>query len=281
MKPLFSYAIPVVAVAALAWGGTAVAQTGQLSTEERLARLERLLESQSLVDMLGQVEQLQSEIRELRGEVELLNHHFEEVKRRQKDLYLDMDRRMRQLELGGRPAAAAAGAPPSAAAASTPPVQSTAPAPRPAASAPPPPPTAPATADAPPPVDTGEESAYQAAFALLREGRYGEAEGAFQKFLKAHPDGAYAGNAQYWLAESHYVTRNFEQALEAFRVVVAKHPDSPKVPDAKLKIGFIHYELGQWDPARKSLDEVRTAYPGTTVANLAGNRLQRMRAEGH
>jgi tol-pal system protein YbgF len=255
----FVFRAALVAVLALPSAGAAQAPAqGQTpSVEARLDRVERLLESQSLVDMLTRLEQLEKEIRQLRGDVELLSHNFEDLKRRQKDLYLDMDRRLRQLEVGATQA----------------PVQP------PVAPAPAPPESP--TPGAPSPAPTaGAERAYQQAFNLLKDTRYQQAERAFREFLQTYPQSVYAGNAQYWMAETQYVTRNFESALGEFHKVVERYPDSSKVPDALLKIGFIHYELQQWDAARKALTEVRTRFPNSTAASLAVKRLQRMSLEG-
>ena len=121
---------------------------------------------------------------------------------------------------------------------------------------------------------------YQAAFELLKGERYEPAALAFGQFLVAFPDSELADNAQYWLAESHYVTQQFDLALSEFEVVIESYPDSRKVPDALLKIGYCNYELRRWEAARGSLARVQTDYPETTAAMLAGQRLERMEEEG-
>jgi tol-pal system protein YbgF len=103
---------------------------------------------------------------------------------------------------------------------------------------------------------------------------------AFRQFLEAYPDGPFSDNAQYWLGEAYYVSRDFPNALAEFRKVIERHPDSQKVPDAMLKIGYTQYELRQWDVARRMLTDVSQRAPGTTVARLAQQRLDRMRQEG-
>ena len=87
-------------------------------------------------------------------------------------------------------------------------------------------------------------------------------------------------DAQYWLAESHYVTQKFDEALGAFEVVINDHPRSRKVPDALLKMGYCNYELERWEAARNALRRVQGEYPETTAARLAGQRLTRMEEEG-
>ena len=77
------------------------------------------------------------------------------------------------------------------------------------------------------------------------------------------------------------MTRNYDIALEAFQNLLSNYPDSPKVADALLKIGYTHYELKQWDQARAALTQVQEQYPDTTLARLAGSRLRSMKLEGH
>ena len=87
-----------------------VHSASNLSTSERLDRIERQLEGRGLIDLLNQLEKLQGDVQQLRGEIEVQNHQLEEMQRRQKDLYLDIDRRLRQLE-PEQPAGAAGVAP--------------------------------------------------------------------------------------------------------------------------------------------------------------------------
>jgi len=132
------------------------------------------------------------------------------------------------------------------------------------------------------PANPAEEKAeYDQAFQSLKDLRYADAAEGFQAFLSRYPQSEYADNAQYWLGESYYVTRNYDISLEAFDELLQKYPDSSKKPDALLKIGYAHYELKQWDQARAALEQVKQQYPDTTLARLADNRLRSMRMEGH
>ncbi len=121
---------------------------------------------------------------------------------------------------------------------------------------------------------------YQAAFELLKEQRYEPAAMAFKQFLVTYPDSELADNAQYWLAESYYVTQKFDEALAAFELVITTFPRSRKVPDALLKMGYCNYELKAFASARDALVRVQSDYPETTAARLAGQRLSRMEEEG-
>jgi tol-pal system protein YbgF len=269
-----------------------VYSASNLSTSERLDRIERQLEGRGLIDLLNQLEKLQGDVQQLRGDIEVQNHQLEDMQRRQKELYLDIDRRLQALETG-KPAGAAGEAPvPGGMDVSAPPSYETSPSYQaspsyqtpPPIAAPPvtvaPPPVAPAPAAAP--VNTAEQEAeYEKALAILREGRYVEAATAFNQFLEKYPGSPYSDNAYYWLGETYYVTRDFDRALASFNQLVGSYPMSPKLPGARLKIGYIYYEKQNWAAARKELSSLVTGYPGSTEARLADDRLQRMRKEGH
>lgn len=215
--------------------------------DNRLEVLERVVENQSLLELANQVQAMQAEIRALRGQVETLAFEAESGRKRQRDLYLDVDRRLSELE-ANRMATGRTGG------------QGGVP-------------------DLPVPLVTDSE-AYEAAFAELKERRYSEAAEAFTDFLGSYPDSDLAGNAQYWLGEAMYVMQNFAGALPEFQKVTTAYPDSRKVPDALLKIGYCHYELKNWDAAKAAFQKAVSDYPDTTAAGLAAQRLERMKREG-
>jgi tol-pal system protein YbgF len=227
--------------------------------------------SATLLEMLGRVEQLQNDVSKMRGEIEELSHEVETLKKQQRDQYLELDQRIRQLVGSKRDQAEVPGQPqPGEGAPATPP------------EAPQPPPAEPSAA---PPASPGDPAArqgsYQQAFSTLKDGRYNEAIAQFSSFLSAYPTGEYSDNARYWLAETYYVTRDFPAARENFNRILSDFPQSPKVADATLKLGFIEYETGQWLKARQILTDVIKRYPGSTTAKLAEKRLEKMRQEGH
>jgi tol-pal system protein YbgF len=218
--------------------------------ERRLESIERVVQNQSLVKLTQQVSSVERRGDELQGRVEELEHSSESTAERQRQLYVDIDTRMQELEaaIQAQNAARAAGN-------GTPQGRLAIP-------------------------GGSDRDNYQAAFELLKEQSYGPAALAFQQFLTTFPDSELADNAQYWLAESHYVTQNYNRALGDFEVVIDTFPNSRKVPDALLKIGYCNYELERWDDARESLTRVQTEYADSTAARLAGQRLQRMDEEG-
>jgi len=216
--------------------------------DDRLQRVERVTGNDSLMQLAAQVDQMQSEIRELRGQVETLGHQSESASDRQRDQYVDIDQRLQALEQQPSLPVARAGDRAAGAVVAT----------------------------------SGSSSGatdrvrYEAAFDLLKESRYEEARGAFQQFLGDYPDSNLAGHSQYWLAETYYVGQDYEAALPEFRKVVDRYPASRKIPDAMLKIGYCRDELGDKRGARDMLVTVTRDYPETTAARLAGQRLEKL-----
>ena len=91
-----------------------------------------------------------------------------------------------------------------------------------------------------------------------------------------YPTSPLAENAQYWMGEAFYVTRDYEQAATAFRAVGARWPNSRKGADALVKLGFSQYELKQYAEARATLTDVQRKFPDTDAARLATERLGRI-----
>lgn len=261
-----------------------------MDIDARLKRLEGVLDNEVLLEMLQRIDNLQRELQAVRDATDRTAHELESVKARQRELYLDIDRRLWALETRklepekdpSRPSPAVSRTPerPSAPSAQRPAGDRTAG----AAGA-----NISSQQDVVPPSGgdastvgaVTDHQAYQSAFNLLKNGRNEEAIKAFNQFLAGYPQSEYAANAQYWLAEANYVSGDFERAARAFKKVITKYPASSKAPDAKLKLGFTFYELEQWERARTVLSELNAQYPNSSVAQLAENRLQRMSREGH
>lgn len=239
------------------------------SLEQRVTRIERLVNSRSLVELMDAVDRLQQELKALRGEMELQGHALRQLKAHQRELYLDVDRRLQRLETdgGGRP--------------SPPPLTRDGSPQTPSSSAAVPETGAAPAGDEQAAAETMEQyAAYQRAFELLKEGNYDQATAALETFLAQYPSGAYADNAQYWLGEAYYAVGDFEAALREFSKLSQQYPTSPKVSHAELKMGYIYHELGQRDQAQQVLTQLVGQYPNTTVAQLAQERLEQIEREG-
>jgi len=244
------------------------------SVDDRLSRVEKLVNSQSLLDMVERLDAMQTEMQQLRGMVEEQQHTIAGLKERQRELYLDIDRRLSRFEREGGGSGLTIA--PSAPAPSSQPLTSAASAPAAAAA-----PAAPsATASS---ADEGqmqqEREAYQKAFDMLRELRYAQATQEFRAFLKKFPNGRYAHIAQYWLGEASYAQRNFKQAVIDYQALLANYPASPKRAEAMLKIGYSQHELKQDGEAKQILDQLIKRYPDSTEAGQARNLLKQIRKQ--
>lgn len=232
----------------------------ELSTKQRLDLLERRVDR--ITDLTLQLDQVQAENRDLRGQIEQLGYEIEQLKRMQRDIYQDVDQRLGALQPGGAsqsPAAAGEGGDGDPA---TPPLP---------------------TGQAPTGAAGGDpakiQAEYQAAYDLLnpKQKRYAEAAKAFSAFVRKYPNHALAPNAQYWLGEAYYVTQKNADARKAFDVVVERYPGSTKMPDALYKLGRLHEAAGRRDAARRSYERVVTEYANSSAAGLAGQRLAKLR----
>lgn len=235
----------------------------QDAMQQRIEVLERKV--RVISELVLRLDSLQREVQQLRGEVEVQNHALESMKKRQRDLYLDLDSRLSQ-NLGSE---AAQGATRSGSGGTQPPGKT------PVSKPGPMPETAKPVKGAPSKASPAEERAYRTAFEMLTQRRYGEARKSFRTFVAKYPSGAYSDNAQYWLAEASYVTREFDTALKDFSRVLETYPNSPKVPGAMLKIGYIQYEKGQLAEARATLQKLISKYPASSAARLAEEFMRR------
>ncbi len=227
-----------------------------------------------LFELLAQIQQLRQEIMGLRGQIEVLGNNIDGTAKRQRDMYVDLDTRLRRLEQGAPPAqlgvAPAAGVPAPGGAA-----PSGAAAPAAAAGAPAAGATAGTAAAAP---SSGEEArAYEAAQNQRRIGNYQGAIVAFQTFLTQHPKSPLAHRAQYWVGDSYYNLRDFKTAIQNQQKLITTYPDSASVPDALLNIASSQLELGDVAAARKTLDGVVARYPASEAAEKAKRRLANLR----
>jgi tol-pal system protein YbgF len=288
-----------VLVTAAVFAGSASAQQ-RLSLSERIQRLEQQASggSQGSVDLVNQIQALQSQVQALQGQVEELRHQLDGAQQRAKDQYIDLDSRIGRIE-GTRTGAAAPATAPTIGqdgglqdiqlGSSTAPDANTGN-------------TSSSSDTSMAPIDTprdmgqandgqsldpdqstidpeAEKRSYDEAFSALKDGRYSESARRFQAFIDEYPNADLTGNAYYWLGESYYVTQNYRVALDTFNTLLARFPQNQKAPDALLKTGYCQYELKQWDVAESTLNNVIATYPNTTVARLAQGRLRALQLE--
>ncbi len=229
-----------------------LAQQGK-DNEARIQRLEEAIRSIGVVELVRQLEGVNAEIARLRGQLEVLANENQQIQKRQRDFYLDLDSRLKRLE-GGAPAGASG---------TSAPVESS-------------------TASAPPRVagrddQAREVKAYDAASNLFRRNDFASAIDAFRAFVKDYPSSPLAANAGYWIGISYANMRDYRNALAAQEELIAKYPQSPKAPDALLAIAAIQAEQGDTGSARNTLEDIIARFPGTEAAGKARTRLTAQR----
>lgn len=229
------------------------------SLNDRLGALESTVKGQGLVDLLHEVEDIKADVAKLRGQYEVLTYELEQAQKRQRDLYLDLDGRLRKLEgTAGAGTPAAPPTPDSGATGATGSGTPTTPAAR----------TPPVAADI-----VAEQRAYDAALDQFKGGNYTAAVANFQAFVRANPRSPLAPSAMYWAGNAQYALKDFRGAIVTQRQLLAAYPDSQKVPDAMLNIASCQVELGDVAGARRTLEDVVAKYPLSEAAGKARQRL--------
>ena len=89
------------------------AQHGEVAA--KLGKLEEAVKQQAqnqpVLELANQMQVMREELRSMRGQLEVLSNNVEANAKRQRDMYVDLDTRLRRFEQNAPPAAAA-GAPP-------------------------------------------------------------------------------------------------------------------------------------------------------------------------
>lgn len=212
--------------------------------EERITKLET-----SLLTLLNQNEQMNIELSKLRGQLEVSSNGLDNAAKRQKDMYVDLDTRLRRMEEG---VGAAPGTGPVAGSAE-------------------PPPQRVALSGSPP--DAAETNAYEAAQTIRRSGNYTGAIVALQSFLSKYPTSSLAPRAQYWIGDTYFNLKDYKLAAASQQKLLAQYPDSSSVPDALLNLASAQNEMGDSASARKQLELLIGKYPTSDAAEKARKRL--------
>jgi tol-pal system protein YbgF len=215
-------------------------ETNQRALDERLTKLEGAATDRSaLLELSSQLEALRGEMSRMRGQIEVLANQVDTADKRQKDLYLDIDTRLRKLEQSREQQGAQAEKPPVTEAEASP----------------------------------AETKAYQAALDQFKLGNYALAVSAMQGFMVTYPSSTLAPNAQYWIGMAHSGQRDYKSAIAAQRKLLAAWPDNPKAPDAMLSIASAQETMGARSEAQKTLQELIARYPGSSASVSARQRL--------
>ncbi len=219
------------------------------SLTEQLANVERKLDSRNRaqVNIQSQLDDLQTQVNELRGVTELHTHQLSQVLERQRELYQELDRRVREAL---QPASQVSNTTVVNAPAVTKNYSD----------------------------DLTENEAYDKALNLvLKDKRYEEAIPEFRSFNKAYPQSTYAPNSHYWLGQLLFNKGKLAEADQEFTIVVEQFQDSSKRPDALLKLAMVAQQQKNENKAKQLYSQLLSEYPDSTSAQLAKPRLDKLK----
>jgi tol-pal system protein YbgF len=118
---------------------------------------------------------------------------------------------------------------------------------------------------------------YRKAIMAYGRGSYAEARQAFQSVYDAEPNGDLADNALFWIGETYYASRDYNNAMRFYGRVTSDYADQNKAPDALYKTALAQEKTGDLALARKTLQQVVDRYPYSTSASMAKQEMQRIK----
>ena len=222
-----------------------VTDVTRISSEQRITELEKKFSTRTDAQhrQQEQLDVMQNEVNELRGSIEVQNYQLEKILERQRELYLEIDKRIESVKTQT----------------STMPVDTLN--------------TQVTTAEAP--LSENENEAYDKAVNLILKDRlYEQAIPEFQTFLQNFPNSSYVPNAHYWLGQLLFNKQDWASAGEQFQTLIANYPDSSKRADATLKLGITEMERSNAARAKQLWEQVVAEFPNSSSAKLAEKRLK-------
>lgn len=112
---------------------------------------------------------------------------------------------------------------------------------------------------------------YNEARTLLDQRHFAEAEVALTQFIKKYPKDPMLVNAYYWLAETHYIRSDYTQAAlkfgEAYQAYMDhkgadyKEQSTSKGPEIIFKLASSLYNIGKFEDAKVTLEELSEEFP--------------------
>jgi tol-pal system protein YbgF len=215
------------------------------SSEQRIAELERKFSTRTEAQhrQQEQLDVMQNEVNELRGAIEVQNYQLEKILERQRELYLEIDKRIEAVKAQPLTMPEAADS------------------------------TVVANSEAP--LSANENEAYDKAVNLILKDRlYDQAIPEFQTFLQNFPNSSYVPNAHYWLGQLLFNKQDWAGAGEQFQLLITHYPDSSKIADDTLKLGITEMERANAARAKQLWEQVVAEFPDSSSAKLAEKRLK-------
>jgi tol-pal system protein YbgF len=215
------------------------------SSDQRISELERKFSSRTEAQhrQQEQLDTMQNEVNQLRGSIEVQNYQLEKILERQRELYLEIDKRIQTFRTDSSTMQTTGVHPPVT------------------------------TQEAP--LSENENEAYDKAVNLILKDRlYEQAIPEFQTFLQNFPNSSYVPNAHYWLGQLLFNKQDWAGAGEQFQSLITNYPDSSKRADATLKLGISEMERSNAARAKQLWEQVVAEFPDSSSAKLAEKRLK-------
>lgn len=241
--------LTLISLALISGVATAAAPIKNISNDQivnEITKLKRLIQARGAaqVNLQQQISELQEEVSGLRGETETHAHKLEQIVNRQRELYIEIERRLSSIQDNQ---------------AAEPQQQEL------------------TTVEASYGASLSENEAYdQAVNLILKERKYDDAIPEFQRFISSFPDSVYSANAHYWLGQLLFNKAQYQDSKIHFEKVVRFYPDSTKRSDALLKLGYSLLNLQQTAAAKQAFEQVLSEYPDSSAAPSARAKLAGM-----
>lgn len=222
-------------------------ETRIIKFEEALVRADEdgRVRVRALLDLQMQLEAQAAELRKLRGQNEELVHALQDIEKRQKDFYVDLDARVRRFESDASTPSHVSPLP-------TNPVDGTK-----------------DVAENP----LVENKAFEAAYGFYKAESYQAAATAFRDFLRQFPQSVHEANVYYWLGNAYFLSNDYSNSLDGYQNLLAKYPDHPRAPEAMLNIAECQFQLKNKVAVKKTLKQIVMQFPGSDAADKAKKRL--------
>jgi tol-pal system protein YbgF len=212
------------------------------------ARIEDKADTQSMIALASEIDKLRSELANARGQIEVLANDMANAQKRQKDFYVDLDERLRKLEIRSSLSEPKDGN--SEAADAKPEGKSEA---------------------------RTDQAAFDAALALFKAASYAAAVQAWAGFLQQHPDSSYLPQAYFWLGSSHFAQQDCKSAMAAYQTLASRFSMSPQAAFALLNIASCQLDFKDKAGARETLTTLLKKYPASPAAASAKERLTELK----
>ncbi len=225
---------------------TQQASAGLFDDDEARARVERVRSelaavsqrieeaAKNQVDFANQVEDIRTEIARIRGQIEVLSNGFESTQKRQQDFYVDLDNRLRKIEMlaSDRPDGVLSSDP-----------------------------------------DT-EARDYEAALSSIKARKFADAVIGLVSFTRSYPKSSQLPSAYFWAGYGYMQIKEPVKAAEMYGKVASGWPNDPKAPDALLEQSSSLEAAGDNKNARTVLQTLVEKYPASEAARKARSKLK-------